>query len=71
MSIILVLTCLAHINTDEELDFTPEETLKGQTDLLEARAKYVLRNDVVDAVMMANPILKAVHSDPNSSPVER
>lgn len=43
----------------------------AQNGLLEARARYRLRNDVVDAVMMANPILKAVHSGTEASPIER
>ncbi|KAK5990522.1 hypothetical protein PT974_08791 [Cladobotryum mycophilum] len=48
-----------------------EETLAAQNALLEARAKYRLRNDAVEAVMMANPILKAVHNGTQASPVER
>ncbi|KJZ73498.1 hypothetical protein HIM_07054 [Hirsutella minnesotensis 3608] len=40
-------------------------------DLVEARAKFKLRNDAVEAVMMANPILKAVHNGTDASPVER
>lgn len=43
----------------------------AQNGLLEARANYRLRNDVVNAVMMANPILKAVHSSIEASPIER
>ncbi|KAF5006283.1 hypothetical protein FDECE_7329 [Fusarium decemcellulare] len=49
---------------DDSSAFIPEETKRAQSELLESRAKYVLRNDVVDAVVMANPILKAVHIDP-------
>ncbi|OAQ72270.1 centromere protein Cenp-H [Pochonia chlamydosporia 170] len=45
-----------------------EET---QRDLLEARANFRLRNDVVESVMTANPILKAVHNGTNASPAER
>ncbi|RDA84630.1 hypothetical protein CP532_5706 [Ophiocordyceps camponoti-leonardi (nom. inval.)] len=33
----------------------------SQDDLLEARAKLELRNNAIEAVMMANPVLKAVH----------
>jgi hypothetical protein len=40
-------------------------------ELLESRAKYVLRNEVIDAVVMANPILKAVHGGTEAAPVER
>ncbi|KAF4971052.1 hypothetical protein FZEAL_9930 [Fusarium zealandicum] len=56
---------------DEPLSFTPEETQKAQSELLESRAKYVLRNDVIEAVIMANPILKAVHSGSEAPAVER
>jgi hypothetical protein len=43
----------------------------AQDMLLQQRAYYVLRKDVVDNVMMANPILKSVHNSTNASPVER
>ncbi|KAF4472561.1 hypothetical protein FALBO_543 [Fusarium albosuccineum] len=56
---------------DDSSPFTPEETKRAQSELLESRAKYVLRNDVVDAVVMANPILKAVHSGTETAPIER
>ncbi|KAM4055015.1 centromere protein H (CENP-H) domain-containing protein [Hirsutella rhossiliensis] len=42
-----------------------------QEDLLDARAKLKLRNDAVEAVVVANPILKAVHNGTDASPVER
>lgn len=50
---------------------TEEETRQAQSDLLKARAKYVLRNNVIDSVMIANPTLKAVHNGTDASPVER
>ncbi|KAM0235635.1 hypothetical protein ACHAP5_009648 [Fusarium lateritium] len=57
--------------TDEAVSFTEEETQKAQTDLQETRAKYVLRNDVTEAVLTANPILKAVHSGTGATSIER
>ncbi|RDA94177.1 hypothetical protein CP533_6639 [Ophiocordyceps camponoti-saundersi (nom. inval.)] len=42
----------------------------SRDDLLEARAKLKLRNDAIEAVMMANPILKAVHHGTDASPIE-
>ncbi|KAJ4169539.1 hypothetical protein NW754_016567 [Fusarium falciforme] len=56
---------------DESSSFTSEETRKAQLELLESRAKYVLRNEVIDTVVMANPILKAVHGGTEAAPVER
>ncbi|KAG5663925.1 hypothetical protein KAF25_006510 [Fusarium avenaceum] len=55
----------------EAVSFTEEETQKAQTDLQETRAKYVLRNDVTEAVLTANPILKAVHSGTGATSIER
>ncbi|EHK16857.1 uncharacterized protein TRIVIDRAFT_195718 [Trichoderma virens Gv29-8] len=51
---------------DEEEDITA-----AQSALLTARARYRLRNDAIEAVMVANPILKAVHSGTQASPIER
>lgn len=62
---------LTHSQTDTGDDATEEEMRNAQNGLLEARAKYRLRNDVVEAVMMANPILKAVHSSTEASPIEQ
>lgn len=38
---------------------------------MEARASYVLRNEVVDSVLTVNPVLKAVHGATQASPIER
>ncbi|KAF5023339.1 hypothetical protein F66182_4647 [Fusarium sp. NRRL 66182] len=56
---------------DEARSFTFEETNTTQSKLLESRAKFVLRNDVIDAVVTANPILKAVHGGTEAKSVER
>ncbi|KIH86282.1 hypothetical protein SPBR_08665 [Sporothrix brasiliensis 5110] len=42
-----------------------------QRQLLEARASYVLRNEVVDSVLTVNAVLKAVHGATQASPIER
>ncbi|KAF7562225.1 hypothetical protein G7046_g1938 [Stylonectria norvegica] len=51
------------LQSDEDTVSSPtdEETRRAQWDLVETQAKHRLRNDVVDAVVIANPILKAVH----------
>ncbi|KAK9780938.1 putative Centromere protein H (CENP-H)-domain-containing protein [Seiridium cardinale] len=43
----------------------------AQNDLLQARARYVLRNEVTESVVMANPVLQAIHGGINASPIER
>lgn len=50
---------------------SPEEVTAARNDLLETRARYLLRNQVIDSVLSANPILKAVHNGVEASPVER
>ncbi|KAH0595583.1 hypothetical protein MHUMG1_06758 [Metarhizium humberi] len=50
-----------------------DEAVSAETQqaLLEARANFRLRNDVVESVMTANPILKAVHNGTNAAPAEK
>lgn len=43
----------------------------AQDELLEAKALYVLRNDIIESILIANPILKAVHTGTNITPIER
>uniref|UniRef100_A0A8H7N9R4 Centromere protein H C-terminal domain-containing protein n=1 Tax=Bionectria ochroleuca TaxID=29856 RepID=A0A8H7N9R4_BIOOC len=50
---------------------TVEEADEARNQLLDTRARYMLRNSVVEAVLSANPILKAVHNGTDASPVER
>ncbi|KAH7269807.1 centromere protein H (CENP-H)-domain-containing protein [Fusarium redolens] len=56
---------------EESSSLTAEETQKAQSELMESRAQYILRNDVTEAVMTANPILKAVYGGPEAALVER
>ncbi|KAI1100721.1 centromere protein H (CENP-H)-domain-containing protein [Jackrogersella minutella] len=43
----------------------------AQKALLDSRSRYVLRNQVVESVIAANPILQAVHNGTKASPIER
>ncbi|KFY72588.1 hypothetical protein V499_07267 [Pseudogymnoascus sp. VKM F-103] len=61
----------------------PEATQKGKSNpplaidapeqqaLLEAKARYALKKSIAESILMANPILKAVHAGSNASPIER
>lgn len=63
-----------HLGSNETLvmaDDSPEALAEAQDALLDARSKYRLRNDAVELIMMANPVLKAVHGGTNASPIER
>lgn len=48
-----------------------EDVKQARDELLESSASYNLRNGVVDSVMAANPILKAVHNSTQASPIDR
>ncbi|KAI0875218.1 centromere protein H (CENP-H)-domain-containing protein [Hypoxylon argillaceum] len=53
-------------------DTTPGRTIEmAQGELLDSRARYMLRNEVVESVVSANPILQAVHNGTKASPIER
>ena len=43
----------------------------AQADFLDARAGHQLRNSIVEAVLQADPLLKAVHTGGNAAPPER
>ncbi|KAK2031924.1 hypothetical protein LX32DRAFT_636741 [Colletotrichum zoysiae] len=57
-------------NPEPFLQNTEENTRQAQQDAAKARAGWLLRNDIADSVMTANPILKAVHSSTQSTPIE-
>ncbi|KAI0536468.1 centromere protein H (CENP-H)-domain-containing protein [Xylaria digitata] len=51
---------------------SPGRTIEAaQQELLDSRARYMLRNEVVANVVCANPILQAVHYGTKASPIER
>lgn len=62
---------IAIINAQQTGTKGDEDLTAAQNALLTARARYRLRNDAIEAVMVANPILKAVHSGTQASPIER
>lgn len=53
------------------LDGDPHTQIKAaEKDCLEARAAYLLRNSIIENVLVADPILKAIHSGINATPAE-
>ncbi|EPE36657.1 hypothetical protein GLAREA_08820 [Glarea lozoyensis ATCC 20868] len=56
---------------DENANVTEEDIKAAQQGLLEAKTAYQLRNDIVESVLIANPILKAVHAGSNASTAEQ
>ncbi|KAI1342525.1 centromere protein H (CENP-H)-domain-containing protein [Xylariaceae sp. FL0016] len=58
-------------NVTREHTTSPKSQADLQTELLDARSRYTLRNDVVASVLSANPTLQAVHNGTKASPIER
>ncbi|TGO09672.1 hypothetical protein BTUL_0157g00090 [Botrytis tulipae] len=56
---------------EQEEDVTDEVIQKAEKDLLESKANYSLRSKIVENVIIANPILKAVHAGSNASVIEQ
>ena len=56
---------------DNEDTSASDPVKAARENLLDSRARYVLRNEATEAVMAANPIMQAVHSGTNASPIER
>ncbi|OLN97131.1 hypothetical protein CCHL11_02243 [Colletotrichum chlorophyti] len=56
--------------TDHTQPDTEETVTKSKGDAAKARASWLLRNDITDSVLTANPILKAVHGSTQSTPIE-
>ncbi|KAM3505293.1 hypothetical protein MY11210_008015 [Beauveria gryllotalpidicola] len=52
-------------------DDSPEALAAAQEALLQARSRYKLRNDAVELIMMASPVLNAVHGGTNASLIDR
>lgn len=52
-------------------EVTDEDLQAEQQALLEAKARYALKKSIAESIMVANPILKAVHAGSNASPIER
>ncbi|KFY82121.1 hypothetical protein V500_10804 [Pseudogymnoascus sp. VKM F-4518 (FW-2643)] len=52
-------------------DVTDEDLQAEQQALLEAKARYTLKKSISESILVANPILKAVHAGSNASPIER
>ncbi|WQF84846.1 Putative centromere protein H [Colletotrichum destructivum] len=55
---------------DVPVQNTKENVRQTQQDAAKARARWLLRNDITDNVITANPILKAVHGSTQSTPIE-
>ncbi|OTA93557.1 hypothetical protein M434DRAFT_395495 [Hypoxylon sp. CO27-5] len=68
---IALLTAQKKYDPDKS-PYTQEGDIEAaQKALLDSRSRYVLRGQVVQSVISANPILQAVHNGTKASPIER
>ena len=56
---------------EQEEEITDEVIQKAEKDLLESKANYSLQSKIIENVVIANPILKAVHAGSNASIMEQ
>ncbi|TGO24216.1 hypothetical protein BPAE_0108g00090 [Botrytis paeoniae] len=68
---IALLKAQGVISSEEQEEVTDEVIQKAEKDLLESKANYSLRSEIIENVIIANPILKAVHAGSNASVIEQ
>lgn len=56
---------------DSQLHNESDRLQAAERDCLDARAAYLLRNSIVESVLINEPVLNAVHSGVNATPSER
>jgi hypothetical protein len=67
---VCAITC-SNPSLDEPVEATEEDIKAAEQELLKAKAKYQVRNNVIESVLIANPILKAVHAGSNATILEQ
>ncbi|TGO71475.1 hypothetical protein BELL_0570g00010 [Botrytis elliptica] len=68
---IALLKAQGVISSEEQEEVTDEVIQQAEKDLLESKANYSLRSKIIENVIIANPILKAVHAGSNASVIEQ
>jgi hypothetical protein len=53
------------------MEASDEDIVNAQQELLKVKAAYQVKSNVVEGVLVANPILKAVHGGVNASAAEQ
>jgi len=57
--------------SDEPMDVSEEDLTAARQELLKAKATYQVKNNVIESVLIANPILKAIHGGKNATIAEQ
>jgi hypothetical protein len=56
---------------DEPAEVSEDDIKDAQQNLLKAKAAYQVRSNIIESVLVANPIVKAVHAGTKASIVEQ
>jgi hypothetical protein len=56
---------------DEPAEVSEDDIKDAQQDLLKAKAAYQVRINIIESVLVANPIVKAVHAGTKASIAEQ
>lgn len=57
-----------HVDADDNV---AEQLETAERECLEARSTYLLKNSIIEGILITDPVLKAVHSGANATPAER
>ncbi|KAK0104623.1 hypothetical protein ONS95_004909 [Cadophora gregata] len=68
---IALLKAQGVLSSDELSDPSEEDISAAAQELLKAKSLYLLRGNVIENVLITNPILRAVHGSSNSTAVEQ
>ncbi|PMD64073.1 uncharacterized protein K444DRAFT_583800 [Hyaloscypha bicolor E] len=68
---IALLKAQGVLSQDEPLEVSQDDLTTARQELLTAKAAYQVRNNVIESVLIANPILKAVHGGKNATIAEQ
>ncbi|MCJ1303898.1 hypothetical protein MMC08_006709 [Hypocenomyce scalaris] len=66
-----VLIDLGTVDGPTSDDNIVEQLNNAEREYLESRSAYLLKNSIVESILVTDPILKAVHSGANATPAER
>ncbi len=56
---------------NEPAEVSEDDIKDAQQDLLKAKAAHQVRSNIIESVLVANPIVRAVHAGTNASIVEQ
>ncbi|KAN0117210.1 Centromere protein H (CENP-H) domain containing protein [Hyaloscypha variabilis] len=59
------------LSQDEPMEASDEDLTSARQEVLKAKATYQVKHNVIESVLIANPILKAIHGGKNATAAEQ